>query len=247
MKSFIKRVLQKLLGFDNYLILFSWFKVQTLSMDTKEGDFLYFLKMIPAGGVILDIGANIGIMTVHFARKFTDSLIYAFEPVPENISGLKKIVKFFGLKNVRIFEYALGNSEGEIEMVMPVLDNVRMQGLSHVIDPSIVKYNEGEKYKVPIHCIDNINEIKMLAKPITAIKIDAENYEHWVFEGAKETIRKHRPIIYCELWENDHRRKCLELISSFNYEIKVLIAGELFDYNPAIHKSLNFFFIPKNS
>jgi FkbM family methyltransferase len=245
MKSFIKRILQGILGFDNYLVIFSWFKVHTLSMDRKEGDFIYFLKLIPSGGILLDIGANIGIMTVHFAKEIPDSEIFAFEPVPENIKSLKKIVKFFGLKNVRIFECALGNSEGEIEMVMPVLDKVRMQGLSHVVDPTILKYNEGERYKVPIHCLDNINEIKTLTKPITAIKIDAENYEYWVFEGAEQTILKHRPVIYCELWENDHRRKCLELIRSFNYEIKVLVSGDLQVYNPSIHKSLNFFFIPK--
>jgi FkbM family methyltransferase len=247
MKSFIKRILQGILGFDNYLVLFSWFKVHTLRWDKKEGDFIYFLKLIPSEGIILDIGANIGIMTVHFAKEIKDSEIFAFEPVLENIKSLKKIVRFFCLKNVTIFEYALGNSEGEIEMVMPVLDNVRMQGLSHVIDPAIEKYNDGDRYKVPIHRIDSIEEIRNLTKPITAIKIDAENYEFWVFEGAKETILKHRPIIYCELWENDHRRKCLELIRSFNYEIKVLISGRLEVYNPTVHRSLNFFFIPSNS
>ncbi len=247
MKSFVKRVLQGILGFDNYLVFFSWFKVHTLSLDKKEGDFIHFLKLIPEGGILLDIGANIGIMTVHFAKKIPNAEIFAYEPVPENITSLKKIVKFFGLKNVRIFEYALGNTEGEIEMVMPVLDKVKMQGLSHVIDPSIETFNEGERYKVPIHCLDNLPEIKALAKPITAIKIDAENYEYWVFDGAKETIMKHHPVIYCELWENDHRTKCLDLIRSLNYEIMVLVNGVLETYNASCHKSLNFFFIPNKN
>ncbi len=245
MKAFIKRILQGLLGFDNYLVIFSWFKVHTLHWDKHEGDFIYFLKLIPDGGIVLDIGANIGIMTVHFAQHIPDAEIYAYEPVPENIASLKRVVKFFALKNVSIFEYALGDTEGEIEMVMPLLDNVRMQGLSHVIDPSIEKYNDGERYKVPIHCIDNLAEITQTSKRITAIKIDAENYEYWVFEGAKDTIRKHRPVIYCELWENDHRTKCLALIESFEYEIKVLIHRQLEVYNPSKHKSLNFFFIPR--
>lgn len=244
MKSFVKRVLQLILGFDNYLVVFSWFKVKTLSWDKKEGHFIHFLKMISEDGIILDIGANIGIMTVHFAKKFPQSTILAVEPVPENINSLKKIIRFFKLKNVTVFECALGNSEGEIEMVMPVLDKVKMQGLSHVIDPTIEKYNEGERYKVPIHRLDDMPEIKNLNKKITAIKIDAENYEYWVFKGGKQTILKHRPVIYCELWENIHRLNCLELIRSFDYEINVLINDELQVYNPDSHKSLNFFFIP---
>ncbi|MEI6816283.1 MAG: FkbM family methyltransferase [Bacteroidota bacterium] len=245
MKTLAKRILQAILGFDNYLVIFSWFKVHTIRWDWKEGDFIHFLNMIPKGGVILDIGANIGIMTVHFSKRFPESKVWAIEPVPENIKGLKRIIQFFGLKNVTISEYALGDTNGEIEMVMPVVQSVKMQGLSHVIDPTIESFNEGERYMVPIFRIDDLAEIKKLYQRITAIKIDAENYEYWVFAGAKETINKHRPIIYCELWENDHRLKCLNLICSLNYEIKVLINQKLETYDSVKHRSLNFFFIPK--
>ena len=48
-------------------------------------------------------------------------------------------------------------------------------------------------------------------KKIGAIKMDVENFEYFVLEGGKELIKKHKPIIYTELWENQNREKCFQL------------------------------------
>src|ERR1700747_516323 len=133
MKSKTKYILHKLLGFKNYLFVFSLFKIYTLKQDKKEKDFFHFLKLIPENTAVLDIGANIGIMTVHLARSVKNIKVYCFEPMPNNIATLKRIVNYFKLSNVQIFEFALGNTEGKVEMVMPVVNSVRMQGLSHVV------------------------------------------------------------------------------------------------------------------
>lgn len=42
MKNFTKYILQKLLGFRNYLFVFCLFKIKTLHSDKNEKDFLYF-------------------------------------------------------------------------------------------------------------------------------------------------------------------------------------------------------------
>ena len=98
MKNTLKYILQKILGFQTYLFVFSVFKIQTLYSDPKEKDFFQFLSLLKDGeGAVLDIGANIGIMTVHLAQKLPNSTIHAFEPMPSNYSVLKKIVNRFKL------------------------------------------------------------------------------------------------------------------------------------------------------
>ncbi len=93
MKNSIKRILQKILGFNNYLFIFSLFTIIKLKWDKNEKDFIHFMKLIKGEGIILDIGANIGIMSTHLSRKFKNDEIIAFEPMPENIRTLERIKK----------------------------------------------------------------------------------------------------------------------------------------------------------
>jgi FkbM family methyltransferase len=242
MKNAVKYILHKLLGFRNYLFIFSLFKIYTLKRDKKEKDFFQFLQRIPEGTAILDIGANIGIMTVHLAR-IKDSMVYSFEPMPNNINAFNRIIRYFELKNVKLFEIALGNTEGTAEMVMPVISSVRMQGLSHVVHESISENNEGERFSVPLKMLDKMPELKD-TKRISAIKIDVENFEFFVLDGAKQLIEKHQPIVYAELWDNENRYKCFDLFSSLQYKTYVAEGGDLVLFDPAKHVKQNFIFIP---
>ncbi len=244
MKSVTKYILQKLLGFKNYLFVFSLFKIKTLRYDNNEKDFFTFLKLIPENTTVLDIGANIGIMTVHLARSIKGVVVYAFEPMPNNNIVFKRIIRHFTLTNVKLFELALGDSEGETEMVMPVIANVRMQGLSHVVHDSIPENNVGERHKAPLKMLDEMKEVMDCSQRISAIKIDVENFEFFVLNGAKQLIAKHAPIIYAELWENENRKKCFELFGTLKYKTTVVVDNKLVTFDPRIHKKQNFIFLP---
>lgn len=245
MKSAIKYILHKLLGFENYLFIFSLFKIYTLKNDKNEKDFFHFLRLIPQNSSILDIGANIGIMTVHLAKSIKNAQVYSFEPMPNNIKAFKRVVNYFKLKNVHLFELALGNTEGEVEMIMPVVSKVKMQGLSHVVHESITEFNEGERLKAPLKMLDKIAELQQTPNPITGIKIDIENFEFFALEGGKQLIQKHKPVIYAELWDNENRYNCFELLKQLRYSIKVVINDHLVDFNPKEHQKQTFIFLPQ--
>ncbi len=244
MKSATKYTLQKLLGFKNYLFIFSLFKIYTLKQDKNEKDFFHFLSLIPDNTAVLDIGANIGIMTIHLARSIKNVTVYCFEPMPNNINALKRVVNYFKLTNVQVFEFALGNTEGEVEMVMPVVNSVRMQGLSHVVNTDIAENNEGERLLVPLKMLDNIDTLKDTPQRISAIKIDVENFEYFVLDGAKKLIEKNKPIVYVELWENENRKKCLALFGSLNYKAFVIFQNKMLPFDHILHKTQNFIFLP---
>lgn len=237
-------MLQGLLGFDQYLFCFSLFTIHTLRWNRKEGDFLHFLKRIPDGGVILDIGANIGIMTVWLARHKPASIILAFEPMPQNVKALRRVLEHYHFGNVRIVEKALGNQSGHVDMVMPVVHDVRMQGLSHVMHETIDVFNEGNTVQVPILKLDDCEELSNMAHRITAIKLDVENFEFFVLQGGEQLIRKHKPLIYTELWENENRTHCFDFIRRLGYSIQVAEGSHLVNYQPERHRTQNFFFVP---
>ena len=226
------------------MFVFSIFIIKTLRWNRNERDFIHFLQLIPQKGIVLDIGANIGIMTVWLAKKFPKSHIISVEPIPQNIKALKRIINYFKLYNVTVIEKALGDSNGTVEMVMPVLNEVKMQGLSHIVHESIDVFNEGNKFSVEMIKLDDLKEIHQNDCKITAIKLDVENFEAFVLSGAQDIIQKHKPVIYTELWENDNRNKCFEFVKKFDYSIKFLENGRLIDFDAQKHKTQNFFFIP---
>ncbi len=241
MKNAVKYILHKLLGFKNYLFVFSLFKIYTLKRDKNEKDFFVFMSLIPVNTAVLDIGANIGIMTVHLARTIKGATVYSFEPMPNNITALKRIVSYFKLQNVRLFEIALGNTEGEVEMVMPVINSVRMQGLSHVVHNSIPENNEGERCKVLLKVLDKMPELQNLQQRISAIKIDVENFEYFVLDGARTLLLNNKPVVYAELWDNDNRKQCFNLFQELNYSTFVVVDEKPVKFDPTSH---NFIFMP---
>jgi FkbM family methyltransferase len=243
MKQRFKLLLQRLLGFDNYLFLFAIYVITTLRWNKNERDFTHFVRLIPDGHTILDIGANVGIMSVWFSRKLRNSQILAFEPVPQNIKALERVLRFYKAHNVTVIKKALGNEQTTAEMVMPEVERVPMQGLSHVVHSSITEFNEGQCFSVPMIRLDDCESIQSVIK-IAAMKLDVENFEYFVLAGATKTIKKHRPLIYAELWENDNRSRCFDLLSSLNYTTHVIVQGKLVDFDPKMHHTQNFFFIP---
>ncbi len=241
MKSRIQHLLQSVLGLQTYLNLFSWYKIKTLKSDVGENDFFHFLKLIPTDVDVLDIGANIGIMSYYLSKNATQAHVFSFEPIPNNIETLKWIKKRFKLSNMDILETALGNENGSINMVLPVVDNVKKQGLSHVLTEEIKDFNEGIPFTAKSARLDDVEDIKN--RKIGAIKIDVENFEYQVFLGSKELLERDRPVIYCELWDNKNRYNCFDFLTSLGYQIKVVSNNELVEFDEKNHTTQNFFFI----
>ncbi|MEM0996413.1 MAG: FkbM family methyltransferase [Bacteroidota bacterium] len=241
MKKLLQSALQRLLGFPRYLFVFSLFKIWTLRWDRREGDFHHFLAQLSPDARVLDIGANIGIMTALLAKRCPQGMVHAIEPIPDNYAALQRIVKYFKFTNVQLHRFALGAEKGELKMVMPEVQNVRMQGLSHAVHETITEYNEGQFYTVPQHRLDDLGAV---TEAVSAIKIDVENFEYFVFAGGKEMLKRDRPLVYCELWANENRDKCFHLLrDELGYAIKVLQDGSLTDFDPKIHPQQNFFFV----
>lgn len=240
MKQVVQRLLQLLLGYERYLWVFTRFKLKTLRRDNNEKDFFHFLTLLPQNAITLDIGANLGLMSYFLASK--SKLLFAIEPMPNNLNNLYKLKKHFKLDSLRILNYAVGNKNTEIELVLPIVKGVKKQGLSHVVDPKMEEFNEGKIVKAQCYKLDDLSEIHNLK--VDAIKIDVENFEYEVFKGAEKTLREHLPMIYCELWNNQNRIDCFNYLKGLGYSIHVLQGGDLVEEKGNPSDIQNFFFLP---
>lgn len=228
------------MGFKTYLYVFALFKIKTLRTDSKEKDFFHFLSLLEDGkGAVLDVGANIGIMTVLMAQKLPNSVVHAFEPIPDNFSVLKRIIAKFNLKKVKVHEIAVGEAVGNIQMILPYQGKTKMQGLSHVKHESMTEWNEGEEFNVPLNTLDNV----LNGEAIQGIKIDIENFEYFALKGCQRILESNHPVIYAELWDNENRTNCFKLLSDFNYKSFVVVDEKLVPFDKLKHNNQNFIFI----
>jgi FkbM family methyltransferase len=232
--------LQQGLGFRRYLYVFALFKIKTLKKDSNERDFFHFLNLMKDGnGAVLDVGANIGIMTVHLAKHLPNSTIHAFEPVPDNLNVLKRIIKRFKLRKIKVHEMAVGDQSGTISMVLPVQSGAKLQGLSHVKHETITEWNEGLEFNVDVNTLDNV----LNGERIQGIKIDVENFEYYALKGGRRILEQNQPVIYAELWKNENRTKCLELLKTMNYVPHVVESNKLVPFEADKHEQQNFIFL----
>jgi FkbM family methyltransferase len=247
LKPAVQRVLQRALGLPTYLDLFARYRLLWSRWDSRDAAFRAFLGRLPPDGLVLDVGANVGVMTALLARHVRGGTVHAFEPNPPSHDAAGRLVARLGLPNVVLHPWALGRTSGEVEMVMPVAVSVRQHGLSHVLaDPT--DSTPGDRFRVPCRALDEMHEWFEPEVRVTGIKVDTENYEADVLEGGRRLLLTHRPLVYCELWLTTNRDRAVALMRELDYQAMVYRRGTLEPFEPWPHASAqDFFFVPQTS
>jgi len=242
-KAAIQFVLQKLMGYRMYLFVFAIFSVHRFRITKYDKEFAFFLHLIPQfkGNAVLDIGANIGVTSTLIGSRFPQYSVWAFEPVQSNMDTLEKVVHFFDIKNVRMVHKAVGEQSGEIEIYTPIQKGVKKQGLSYIVENGTNQLNTQLAELVQMISLDELRG-QFSNDSVAAIKIDVENYEIFVLKGGAQFLRTHRPLVFAELWENERKLPCIELMEEIGYTARVVHNNQLVDYKG--NNALNYFFIP---
>ena len=157
------------------------------------------LEFINEGDVIFDIGANIGCFSVPFAKKVgSNGKVYAFEPQKFIFNLLKKNAVCNELNNLQIFNNAIGDANTILELNdfdYSQSGNFGGITLTENYDNSVCAKIKGtKKNKIKTLTLNNFLNLKKC----NFLKIDVELMESNVLKGAKEFIKKFRPIIWVE-------------------------------------------------
>lgn len=132
-------------------------------------------RKLPQGGVILDIGANVGIVSIYMAKLFPGHTIYAYEPLPINYANLLKNLRLNDVVNVVPVNAAV-TADGR-ELVMHFnLDNTG--GASAIT--GLPPYNEAKATSVTLQGVFDAHGIDRVA----LMKMDVEGAEHEILAGA---------------------------------------------------------------
>ena len=148
---------------------------------------------ITRGDVVVDIGANIGFFTLHFARLVgPEGHVFAFEPDPGNFRLLQQNVQENGYENVTLIPKAVSNSSGKTRLFL--CD-------SNVGDHRIYDSPGEERTSVEIETIRLDDFLAGSERPVDFIKMDIQGAEMLALEGMESTLRDNPTLkMLFEFW-----------------------------------------------
>jgi len=160
-----------------------------------ENEVQFLRACLEPRAVFVDIGANVGLITVPVARTVRElgGRAIAVEPIPLNIVRLERSLELNALAEyVEIVPAALGEFDGTIQMekegFRSATGNARI-----ALDRARTKALQ----TVPLTTLDSVVEERGLLR-LDVIKIDVEGFEVPVLAGAARSIGRFRPLIYGE-------------------------------------------------
>ena len=157
--------------------------------------------------VVLDIGANFGSHTFHFATTCYDGMVYAFEPQKQLFFMLCGSIALQNRKNIQPYLLAVSDHTGEIEV--PQFDYRARNNFGGV---GLQDGHRGEI--VELTTIDSYNITK-----VDFMKIDVEGMEIDVLKGAVSTIKRCLPVISVEADRPAKTAEVREFLESLGYDV----------------------------
>ncbi|MHA4808316.1 FkbM family methyltransferase [Flavitalea flava] len=141
----------------------------------------FFVNRLPEGGVFLDLGANIGTISIPLRRQRKDVRIVCVEAAPWLFGYLQRNLSQNGFGDVHAVNKALYYKDNE-ELNFYSPDEKFGKGS---LSPVFTK----EGVKVITITVDTLVKELNLHK-VDIIKIDVEGYEYQVFKGAEELLKR---------------------------------------------------------
>ncbi len=176
-------------GIDFAIFLTGKFEIDTSS---------YFKSIINKGDIIFDIGANIGAHTLPMAKLVGENgIVHAFEPTKFAYDKLEKNISLNPNLNNRIIVNQIMLTDKKNKKPVPKLysswpfDSKLQEHKKHC---GSMQSTDGCKSKtLDEYVLDNkVSGLKL-------IKIDVDGFEIEVLMGAKNILKKNKPILLIEL------------------------------------------------
>lgn len=145
-------------------------------------------KYLRPGDVFVDVGANIGALSLAAARLVGESgRVFSVEAHPRTVKYLRGNIKLNDAANVTVIHAAAGEHEGVVQFSSGRSDDqnrVAQSGLD-----------------VPLRTLESL----LPDVPIRVLKIDVEGYELFALRGAGRVLQK-TDVVYIESYESHFQK-----------------------------------------
>jgi FkbM family methyltransferase len=141
--------------------------------------------------LILDIGSNIGVFTLSFAKLFPTCQIWSFEMMPNTYYYLEKTCQINKLNNVVLKNIGLMDKTGEYNVRYKKIKS----GQTYVTN---IEEDNTNFEKAKCTTLDSFNLTN-----ISFIKMDIQGAEYNALLGAKQTLINNECVILAEFSNND--------------------------------------------
>ncbi len=180
-------------------------------IETEPRDKLY--SLVKKDMTIVDIGANIGETSMAFSRiAGPKGKIYSFEPDSNTFLHLEQHLHENNCNNVICVQTALGDKAGKLFLGHN----------EHNTAGNRISTESGKE--IVVDTADNYFS-KNPPERIDFIKIDVEGFELRVILGALATIKRYKPLLFCEAVDEFLRiqgsstQELVALLEKLNYKL----------------------------
>jgi FkbM family methyltransferase len=222
------------LPFKATLDLHSWLQRIAALTGNYEADTVQFLHRLrlaqKSRGYTLDIGANIGLLSIPIAlmsRAEASSAIavVSIEAVPDNCRILNENIALNNLNSeILVVETALGDFAKMIEIqVEGNLAAGEGTGTANILpeDSNYVCVRQ----TLQLRTLDQLSETEVLPSGCSVMKIDTDGYDLKVVQGGIRFLSKNRPVIFgefsshCMNWHNQSIKDVVDFAVDHNYDV----------------------------
>ena len=174
----------------------------------SEAESAVFVQLLRPGDIVIEAGANIGAHTVHIAKLVGASgIVFAFEPQRIIFQLLCANLALNEVHNVHAIHAAVGREMGKTNV--PLQDYAVEQNFA-----GIAMRDSGAGEDIGVFKLDNL-----LLPSLRLLKVDVEGMEIDVLIGARELIRRYRPVLYVENDRQAHSEEMITLIDALSYNM----------------------------
>lgn len=144
--------------------------------------------------IFVDVGANIGLITLNVLSALPTTMVYAFEPGLHQYTLFQKTIMANHLESaVQLFDVALGRRQGCADFFVHATHHSSGDGFRDTNRAGWTK-----RVQVKVDSFDGWWKVKGFPH-IDVVKIDAEGAELLVLEGAQHMLRRCRSAIVFEM------------------------------------------------
>jgi FkbM family methyltransferase len=159
-------------------------------------------QLLPADGLILDVGANVGFLTLVYRSHSPGAHVVAVEPSPANLRYLRCNL---GRVGVDLAELAVGAEPGEATLYEDQLtgqNSSLVEGFEVLAKNAATAHTDASTVavSVPVTTIDDLVDERGL--PLRFLKVDVEGFELEALRGARRHLVSDRPALQIEVQRN---------------------------------------------